>query len=186
MAEERGQARGSGNADRINAEAIGEPGSRRFRLLTLVEGETRIVWLEKEQLRRLGEALEQVLDQLPERGLDQGPNNAITSYALDTRFQLRAGRMELGYDEARDRLIIIAHDIDAEAASPAIFECRISRLQARDLAEEADEVVSAGRPRCPLCGMPMGPGPHSCAKQNGHHPERLEDVEGEAENDEAT
>jgi hypothetical protein len=48
----------------ISAEAIGQPGQRRFRLRALSEeGDSASLWLEKEQLVALGEAIENVLKQ---------------------------------------------------------------------------------------------------------------------------
>lgn len=167
---------------RIKAEALGEPGQRRFRLVAIIDRETRIVWLEKEQLARLAQALEQVLDNLPGPG-PQAPIPARGSLEFDlgSRHQIRAGRMELGFDENRFHLIIIAHDLEDEDASAPAFICRLTPAQARDLAEEAAEVVMAGRPLCPLCGRPIDPGGHVCDKQNGHFPHRLDEVREDEE-----
>lgn len=180
------------DAQRLRVEAIGEPGQRRFRLLALVDGETTIIWMEKQQLQALGLALEQMLEQLPDRGPELGAANLPIDFDLDTRRQFRAGRMELGYDESRDRLVIVAHDVnedaEAEAAdtSPldddeteATFACRLSREQARELSADSAAVVAAGRPRCTMCGAPMGPGPHVCPQQNGHLPHELGDGDGD-------
>jgi uncharacterized repeat protein (TIGR03847 family) len=89
--------------------------------------------------------------------------------------------MELGYDEQRNRLIILAHDLESEEENSPAFVCRLSPGQARDLAEEAISVVQAGRPLCPLCGRPMSPTGHTCEKQNGHFPHRLEEVQDDDE-----
>lgn len=171
--------RPDGDAMRLRAEALGEPSRRRFRLLAIIDRETHIVWLEKEQLRRLGQALAQVLENLPKVGPDLTSTNSMLEFDLETRSQFRAGRMELGYDEGRDRILVIAHEIEADADEPAALSLRITRAQAREIAEESEIVVSAGRPLCPLCSRPMGPEPHVCAKQNGHFPKRLEEVQGE-------
>jgi len=181
------------DAQRLRVEAIGEPGQRRFRLLAVVDGETTIVWMEKQQLQALGLALEQMLEQLPDRGPELGTAAVPVEFDTGTRRQFRAGRMELGYDERRDRLVIVAHDVneeddeDEEGPSPlgaetlaASFACRLSREQARELSADAAAVVAAGRPRCTMCGAPMGPGPHVCPQQNGHLPREL----GEADEDE--
>jgi uncharacterized repeat protein (TIGR03847 family) len=150
--------------------------------MAIIDGVTRIVWLEKEQLGRLGQALEQVLDQLPDRGPKITPALPGVEFELETRHQFRAGRMELGYDERQDRLIIIAHDLEAEEGSSPAFVCRLTPGQARELAEESIAVVAAGRPICPLCGYPREESGHSCEKQNGHFPHRLEEVR-EGDND---
>ena len=183
MAEEPINQSGA-DALRVRAEALGEPGQRRFRLMAIIDGETRIVWMEKEQLGRLAQALEQVLESLPERGPDLTPaENSMIDFELETPFQIRAGRMELGYDEQAERLIIVAHALEAEESTSPAFVCRISPGQARTLSEEAFVVVTAGRPLCPLCGRPMDADGHSCEKQNGHFPHRIEEIQAD-ENDE--
>jgi uncharacterized repeat protein (TIGR03847 family) len=92
--------------------------------------------------------------------------------------------MELSYDEQRHQLIVIAHDLETENDAEPAFVCRMSTEQARALSREAEIVVSAGRPICPLCFRPMGPGPHVCAKQNGHFPHRIEEVQDDDDDDE--
>ncbi|MDQ3044791.1 MAG: DUF3090 family protein, partial [Chloroflexota bacterium] len=68
MADDPFEALFGRDAQRVRAEAIGEPGQRRFRLLVLVEGKTYIGWMEKQQLQALGLALEQLLEHLPDTG----------------------------------------------------------------------------------------------------------------------
>ncbi|MGH2562473.1 MAG: DUF3090 family protein, partial [Thermomicrobiales bacterium] len=97
--------------------------------------------------------------------------NVPIEYDANSRSQFRAGRMELGFDEQRDRLVIIAHDVEDENDAPR-FTCRISREQAREFSAEAAALVAAGRPRCPLCDASMDPGHHACPQQNGHFPLR--------------
>ena len=176
------------DAQQLRVEAIGEPGQRRFRMLAMLGGETYIVWMEKQQLQALGLALEQMLEQLPDSGPELGSAGLPGVFDLQTRRQFRAGRMELGYDETADKLVIVAHDLNDEAEAtgpeletPATFACRLSREQAREVSADAAAVVAAGRPRCTMCGAPMGPGPHVCPQQNGHYPTALSDMEDEAE-----
>jgi uncharacterized repeat protein (TIGR03847 family) len=176
-------------ARRLRVEAIGEPGQRRFRLLALVGDDTYIVWMEKQQLQALGLALEQMLEQLPDTGPELGASGPPVDFDLGTRRQFRAGRMELGYDERTDKLVIVAHDINDEPESadvptediPASFACRITREQAREVSADAAAVVAAGRPRCTMCGAPMGPGNHVCPQQNGHYPTALAETQEESD-----
>lgn len=169
-----------GDAVRAMVEAIGEPGQRRFRLVALIDQLTCVIWMEKQQLQALGIALEQVLDQLDDISIVEGSGNLPIAYDFNTTQQFRAGRMELGYDEAHDRLVIIAHDLEETGNEPRVT-CRITRSQARDLSADATLVVSAGRAICPLCMNPMGPGPHVCPGQNGHLPSHFDtdDLEDE-------
>ena len=160
------------DASRIRADAVGEPGQRRFRVQALIADETIIAWMEKEQVRRLGELLMDVVDRLPEPVVSAEESLALSDFDEASPRQFRAGRMELSYDEEDDRLVVIMYDIEGDD-QPATLACRLTRQQAVDFAEQASEVVMKGRPPCPLCGQPMGPGPHVCEKQNGHFPKRL-------------
>ena len=185
MSEDPIGSSGIRDAQRVRAEAIGQPGQRRFRLMAIVEGQTRIVWMEKEDLRRLGQALEQVLANLPDSDPDSSTTQFTTAdFDLESATQIRAGRMELGYDEKSNRLILIAHDFETVEETTPAFVVRLTPTMARDLAEEAAIVVAAGRPRCPLCGIPIEPEGHTCPKQNGHFPHRLEEVQDDEEDDE--
>jgi uncharacterized repeat protein (TIGR03847 family) len=179
MAEESQRGRIEGDAQRVRVEALGEPGQRRFRLMTVIDGATCVVWMEKEQLRRLGQALEQVLENMPDTGPEASVETSIFNFDVSASFQIRAGRMELGFDEQRKRLVVIAHDLESEDDEAPAFVCRMTPGQSRELAEEAETVVASGRPLCPLCGRPMSPGEHVCEKQNGHYPARLQEVEDE-------
>jgi uncharacterized repeat protein (TIGR03847 family) len=165
------------DAERVQIEAIGEPGERRFRLLAIVNGQTYAVWMEKQQVYALGLALEQMLERLADVGPTLASAAGLAEFDRETRKQFRVGRMELGYDDDADRLVIVAHDINSEEESDAAFACRLTREQARDLSAEAAVVVAAGRPRCTMCGEPMGPGPHVCPQQNGHFDHDFEAID---------
>jgi uncharacterized repeat protein (TIGR03847 family) len=152
----------------IRPEALGEPGQRRFRLVVVINGRTIVAWMEKEQVGRLGELLQDVLDRLPasSRPDDEASANVIPDESTPDQF--RAGRIELSYDDEDDRLIVIIHDIEAETDTAPALSFRLTRGQTRQFTEDADALVTAGRPLCPLCGRAMGPEPHVCEKQNGH------------------
>lgn len=169
------------DAERIQVEAIGEPGSRRFRLLSIVNGQTYAVWMEKQQVQALGLALEQMLERLPAAGPVLADNPGLTEFDRETRKQFRVGRMELGYDDTEDRIVVVAHDLNSQDDADAAFACRMTREQAQDLSAEAAAVVAAGRPRCTMCGEPMDPEGHVCPQQNGHFRHDLEIVDEEGE-----
>src|SRR4051794_4500343 len=185
MPEEPFVDRVEGDAERLTVEALGEPGQRRFRLLAIIDGGTHIVWLEKQQVFALAKAIEQVLESLPDVGPELDVTSAVVSFDSSTNQQFRAGRMELGFDESRDRLVVIAHDIESEEEGPRLT-VRMTRGQARDFSAEASAVVAAGRPLCPLCGQPKGPEPHVCPEQNGHLPHSIDELglDGETEGEE--
>jgi len=175
-------------AQRVRVEAIGQPGQRRFRMLVVVGGETYVAWMEKQQLQALGLALEQMLSQLPDTGPAIGGGMIPVEFDTETRRQFRVGRMELGYEERSDRVVIIAHDLAEDSDEEEIGEvdddqpaltCAMTRDQAREVSADAAAVVAAGRPRCTMCGAPMGPGAHACPQQNGHFPRELTGIDEE-------
>jgi len=136
--------------------------------------ETTVLWMEKLQVDALGRALDQLLEQLPDDEQSDVDPGREPQFDLGSDRQFRVGKLEIGYDESRDRIVLIAYDIEEpESFGPAAI-CRLTRMQAADISEEAERVVAAGRPHCVMCGMPMGPGPHACANQNGHLREEYE------------
>jgi uncharacterized repeat protein (TIGR03847 family) len=167
------------DAERIQVEAIGEPGTRRFRLLSIVNGQTYAIWMEKQQVQALGMALEQMLEQLPDAGPVLPDHPGLGEFDRETRKQFRVGRMELGYDDSADRIVVVAHDLNSQDDADAAFACRMTREQARDLSAESAAVVAAGRPRCTMCGEPMDPEGHVCPQQNGHFRHDLEIVDND-------
>ena len=46
----------------------------------------------------------------------------------------------------------------------------LTREQAAAFAIRATQLVEAGRPPCPLCGLPLDPSGHDCPRTNGHRP----------------
>ena len=40
---------------------------------------------------------------------------------------------------------------------------------ARSFVDRARKLVTGGRPPCPLCGQPLDPAGHVCARLNGYH-----------------
>ncbi len=176
MADEFNPMSPGGDAQLLRAEALGEPGHRRFRLVTVIDGETFVLWMEKQQVQALGLALEQLVEHLPPSpGFGVGDPTAVIDE--DTLHQFRVGRIEIAFDESVGQIVLAAHDIeqDDDVARPSLT-IRISREIGRSLSEEAAELVSKGRPICPMCGSPMEVGKtHVCPQQNGHLPLSFDD-----------
>jgi uncharacterized repeat protein (TIGR03847 family) len=171
-----------GPVTRLQAQALGRPGERTFRLLVEADdGRTAILWLEKEQLQALGLAVEQLLAEVQGR-LASAAESAATdaTFPEPPTLELRVSRLALGQDETQPengaRYVVLVYDRDAgeepvRTDKPATFACRATREQLRLLSRNVADVVSAGRPRCPLCGEAlMDPTqPHGCVRANGHH-----------------
>jgi uncharacterized repeat protein (TIGR03847 family) len=57
---------------------------------------------------------------------------------------------------------------EAESGGGASARIRLTRAQTAAFVERARALVRAGRPTCRLCGRPMNPAGHRCARSNGH------------------
>ena len=178
-----------GRAQLVGAEAIGEPGNRRFRIYVRSARGAASLWLEREQLDALGQAMEQLIARIT-RGLAlrieavakaPKPPGAPADFPEEPDVEFPVGNMQLGYDEAHDRtllragpLILIERDGEyfANDEMDLPFSVVFSRSQAEQLTLHIRGIIAAGRPRCPFCDKPMGPN-HMCDKQNGFHPAAL-------------
>jgi uncharacterized repeat protein (TIGR03847 family) len=170
------------NVTRLTADAVGEPGQRTFYLQAASGADQVTLLVEKEQVRRLAENLETWLPELA-AGRPEDPVEAAAAEAGELSLaeplepEFRVGQLTLSYDAERDRVLVVATELQAEDEEdplelPDPLEVRllVTRAQLRVLARHGAEVVARGRPLCPLCGNPLDPGGHICPAQNGHRP----------------
>lgn len=166
-----------GRATWIGAEALGLPGQRTFRLLVQTHSASAQLWLEKEQLQALAQAIARMLLEInSEREKDFLASAATVTvprppdFPATPEIELNVGALGLRYDPQRDLIALEAFDRDAEEEEGATFRCLASREQMESLEVNSLEVASAGRPLCPLCGAPLSEAgmPHFCPRTNGH------------------
>jgi uncharacterized repeat protein (TIGR03847 family) len=176
--------------ERFIAGTVGEPGQRTFFLQAALGGRTTSVALEKEQVAVLAERMEELLDEVLRRtgGTAQVPavapvdlvDDGPLSQPIDEEF--RVGALTLAWDGDTERVVVEAHAraeteeeqveaLDEEADDgPPMLRVRITGAMARAFAKRAQLVVSAGRPPCPFCGLPVDAEGHLCPRMNGHRP----------------
>jgi len=163
-----------GTAEHVKADAVGEPGQRTFRVRVATGVGAACLWMEKEQLQALGMALDQLLAQLRTNKVGRATPPGVASESGDFpsafSHEFRVGRLGLGYDDEHDQLVLLVHDQEADPEGPPTLQVRVSRSKASTLSAEITTTVAAGRPRCPLCGAPLGGGPHACPGSNGRSP----------------
>lgn len=158
---------------RLEAEAIGPPGQRTFRVIAANESErTAVLWLEKEQLQALGEAIDRLLAQIGPRRTKRldvvPPPPAPAAPLLDTpAVEFKVGQLGLGFDADRKLCLLVAHDVEADSDVPG-FRCQIAPTRFRDVAVQIAGIIASGRPVCPLCGSAISDEPHFCPPSNGH------------------
>ncbi|HLG73215.1 MAG TPA: DUF3090 family protein [Chloroflexota bacterium] len=161
-----------GRASGILADAVGEPGNRRFRILARNEDELVNLWVEREQLQAMAGAIEKLLTEIPSVTADdpdRPPREGPVSFEMRPVLQFRVGQLALGYDEQRRLFVLLAHDVEAEQGTAAAFSCLVSREQLQAFGFAVYALVAAGRPRCPICGRPTDAGEHDHAAGNGHN-----------------
>ena len=163
----------------IVADAIGEPGDRTFFLQAASNSEMISVVLEKQEVANLAISVLQLLEELEEKYPDLStPQWSGGALIPEVPFEavFRVGQLIVGYDEDDDMIWIIAKalivsesgsivDPDEEEVPSVRFVA--SREQMRALSDHALEVVSRGRPTCPLCGNAIDPEGHFCPRSDG-------------------
>ncbi|MBX5492788.1 MAG: DUF3090 family protein [Chloroflexi bacterium] len=159
-----------GPLQRLDAQALGAPGQRTFRLVAANRRGTAWLWLEKEELQVLGMTIEQMLGGLPlDPALQPSQPPAAASAHEDDEdrpaIEFKVGRLAMGYEETADLFVLLVHEIDVDPDGAPTLRCLVSRRQLRALAQQISTVCAAGRPRCPLCGVVLG-GPHACPRLN--------------------
>ena len=93
--------------------------------------------------------------------------------------EFRVGAMGLAWDADGDSVVVEAvaggeEPVDEETIlsdapeGPDALRVRMTASAARAFVVRARRVVSAGRPPCPLCALPLDPAGHICPRQNGY------------------
>ena len=173
--------------ERFVAGTVGQPGERTFYLQASGGGRVVSVALEKVQVSALAERVDQILDEVRRReGADSDvpvsvPESVTDLAPLDTPLleDFRVGTIGLAWEPETRQVIIEAQAVSGEgeaadlveddaAEGPDLLRVRLDPPAARAFARRAASVVSAGRPPCPLCGLPVDPAGHVCPRQNGH------------------
>lgn len=155
----------------ISAEAIGQPGQRRFRLKVVNgNGFAASMWLEKEQLNALGDAIETVLAdedyQHAPLAADDPPARMTAPESFDIEIQL--AQLSMGVNAEERHIVLIAADGPPEVEATTGLTMEFDYRRGYELRREISQVIAAGRPPCPLCTAPLDPGGHMCVRKNGH------------------
>jgi uncharacterized repeat protein (TIGR03847 family) len=162
-----------GPAERLAAGAIGEPGQRRFFLEVTAGGEVHSFPCEKGQVAELAR---QGLQLLTVAGLvsDQEAVERLVASGLPISDpeepKFRIGSISVAIHESEFLSITLGSPDEAESVTFVV-----SPEQFRAMSLVAVDVVAAGRPICPRCGLPEDPAGHKCPSVNGHHGQPLAD-----------
>jgi uncharacterized repeat protein (TIGR03847 family) len=154
-----------GRPDKFTVGAFGEVGARIF-LLHCTEGATALTLkVEKQQVAVLASYLARIVRELGRPGhlpedLDFFEEEPVWV----------VGTIGVSYDEESDRVVVVIEELVEEDEEGTVARLTISKEQAAAFAIRATQLVEAGRPACPLCGLPLDPSGHDCPRTNGHRP----------------
>jgi uncharacterized repeat protein (TIGR03847 family) len=157
--------------DQIAVAAVGQPGQRQFFLMAKGRGRMLTLTCEKAQIQALMVRMHQMMEtqgiQVPERA-------AGRAGLAPGEPEWQVGELGLGYHEARRMFVLVASQSPA-SEEPAVEEAPsirfwLSHQQVVEFSKQAETVLTAGRPLCPRCGLPMDPAGHPCPVLNGARP----------------
>ncbi|MDP9418316.1 MAG: DUF3090 domain-containing protein [Actinomycetota bacterium] len=172
--------------ERFVAGTVGQPGQRTFFLQARAGERITSVALEKQQVQALAERIEELLDEVLRRSGGTAPVPAVAPTELDDNDPLdipivedfRVGTMALTWDGDEERVVVEAQaSVDDDSGDelvedpdegPDLLRVRVTSSAARAFAKRALTVVSAGRPPCPFCSLPLDAAGHICPRANGY------------------
>jgi uncharacterized repeat protein (TIGR03847 family) len=163
--------------DRFVAGTIGQPGGRTF-FLQVREGSAVVsVSLEKAQVAALAGHVSELLDALEIAPLDPASERDDSPLDEPLGELFRVGALSLAWDADASRVVIEAQPLAEDASyvevadddpdGPDLVRIRLDPTAARRFVARATDLMAAGRPVCPFCGMPLEPTGHFCPRSNG-------------------
>jgi uncharacterized repeat protein (TIGR03847 family) len=172
--------------DRITAGAVGEPGERTFYLQARTGTELVTLMLEKQQVELLSASILDILSRVGKETAE-GPSEEELELEEPLEPVWRVGRLSIGYEEERDRMVLELEElvpeeedeeegeeegeqggVMPELPEPDRIRMWATREQMLALSRHGAAVAAAGRPRCEFCGNPIDPEGHTCPAMNGH------------------
>ncbi|TXH45188.1 MAG: DUF3090 family protein [Actinobacteria bacterium] len=172
-----------GTPDRFVTGTVGLPGERTFYLQSRVGADVISVVLEKQQVSLLAEKMAEMLDEV-------GRSDAAAAAAepgaedldpleMPISEAFRVGAFGMGWDTGSHRVVLEIHAVDDEhdevpdigddeADGPDCLRVWLPPDAARAFIRRSTAVVSAGRPPCPFCHLPLDAEGHICPRANGY------------------
>jgi len=157
----------------IAVAAMGEPGHRQFFLMASGQGRTLTLSCEKAQIQALIVRLHQMMEA---QSIEVEGQAASARRLQPGEPEWQVAEMGLGYHAERQMFVLVASEAAGTEQEPKTGDDApsvrfwLSHRQVVDFSKQAEEVLSAGRPLCPRCGLPMDPAGHPCPVSNGARP----------------
>lgn len=173
--------------DVITSGAIGEPGQRTFYIQARAGARIVTIRSEKQQVAAIAKYLRRALAHLP---IPEGqPPRSVMQLTEPIQEAFILGAVALEFNRANDDFVLhlkefapLAQNEDdefedeenddennddpMENAPGARARVSMTRAQAMAFCDNADRIVSAGRPDCEFCGLPINTDGHFCPRMN--------------------
>jgi uncharacterized repeat protein (TIGR03847 family) len=149
----------------VDSEPLDEPLVEAFRATTLTLG-----W-DVDAERVLVEARAEPIEiEIESDVVDDDDEAEVEIGALTGGPESEEGEVvESSLDASLAASIIAAFEAIDEDEGPDVLRVRVTAEAARSFVDRAARLVASGRPPCPLCGEPLDPQGHICARRNGHY-----------------
>lgn len=150
--------------DRVMVGTVGPVGQRLF-LLQVREGRRLLIMkAEKQQLGALASWLAEVVKAATR------PGHLPEETALEPEYEPDFALGELAVAAFGDGADLQVHLTLTSTDEQDVAEIHLTKEWAGTLAIAITRLVEAGRPDCPLCGLPLDARGHDCPRTNGFRP----------------
>jgi uncharacterized repeat protein (TIGR03847 family) len=167
-------------AARFIVSAIGQPGEREFFIQVKSTSGINTLAIDKNQVIALTQRLEELVRELRRAKMASSDELSAEPVLDDQPLELpieqdfQIGVISITWETNRVIVNIQAASQDDELilddleSGPDLVVASLNIAQVKGFCERAKVVVSAGRPACPFCALPVDPNGHLCPRANGY------------------
>jgi uncharacterized repeat protein (TIGR03847 family) len=152
--------------DDFTVGTVGPVGERVFMLQCRQGADQLTLKIEKQQVAVLASYLARIVREVGRPGAL--PENVAFNEDEDLAWVI--GTIGVSFDEGTQRIVVVAEELVTDDEDSSVARFSLTLEQAGAFAIVATGLVEAGRPPCPLCGLPLDPSGHNCPRTNGHRP----------------
>ncbi len=158
-----------GPAELFAVGAVGEPGERTFLIYVVANADHHWFVAEKGQIAALADHALTALARANILPDPDGMNLILSRLEMvePGSVAFRVGSMSMAFQPESDLITVELVSVDGDESIDFV----VAPEQVQAMAIKGLDVVGKGRPICPDCQLPMGPGEHRCPSSNGHHPD---------------
>jgi uncharacterized repeat protein (TIGR03847 family) len=157
--------------DVLTTGTVGPPGQRVFYLQVRDDDFVVTLRCEKQQVAALAEYFDGLLDDLEPSPVAVDADDVELVEPVIPIWTV--GPIGVAYDDPDDRIVVVLEQLveEDEEGNPVsddggTVKVRLTRSQVSGFVHRSRALVSAGRPPCRFCGLPVDPGGHPCPRMN--------------------